>query len=337
MKTRIISLLLLCLVANISFGQTRLWITGSAVPGGLQELEKFAIQGSTSSCFKFHGTLLPGDLYIVTTDEPKASRYYYKPKLVDSNIVNDGIAWTKTHTEEGSAWAVLFEASNYRFTIDPATNGTVKGELFPWWYEAILVGGCTADNQGVKEGEPGHWQLASGKFMEQNPNNPYEWTYAGELKSYTANDEPKRFKIVGQYGWGPKSLQAMKQDAPILTATQVNNGGSDYKWAIGNDGFYFIRLNVFTESIHGEYYKDEEEWTALAELGASPNQPSVSINGRSISLLSDRMTTASLYRTDGACVAMQSGTQITLNAPAAGAYLLHVEGPEPFARKVVIE
>jgi hypothetical protein len=74
------------------------------------------------------------------------------------------------------------------------------------------------------------------------------------LKNYTYNVEPKRFKINGQYGWGPKVLHPFTQDASILNAKQVwYNGSEDYKWVISRDGYYRIRINVFEETIKGEY------------------------------------------------------------------------------------
>lgn len=341
MKRLIFSLIASLFVA-ISQAQTvnNLWITGSAVPGGTQQLTKFPISGSSSSCFKFSGKLLPGDLYIVTTEEDKASRYYYAPKLVDSNIVNDGIAWKRTRTREGSEWAVLFEADNYRFTIDPATNGTVKGELFAWWYESWLVGGCVADNQGVKEGEPGHWQITAGRAMKQSLNNPYEWLFTGELKNYTANDEPKRFKINGQYGWGPKVLHPFKQDTRVLDANyqQVCTGGADNKWIIDDDGFYVITTNVFTETIRAEYYKNEHDWTAIEEATAERTVADIRVNGRQVNVTSPQMASVSIYATDGKCVAMQSGTSITMLIPQAGTYIIAVETPEGHtAKKVAVE
>lgn len=329
-------LLLLILLAQTGFAQTRLWIMGSAVPGGTQELERFPMQGSSAYCFKFHGKLLPGDLYITTTEEEKSSTYYYGPKLVDSNIVNEGIAWKKTRTKDGSQWAVLFEADNYRFTINPATGGDVKGELFAWWYEALVVGGCVADRQGESKGNTS-WQLESGVQMERTLDNPYEWRFHGTLKNYTYNEQPKRFKIIGQYGWGPKSLQSLKQDASILTATQVSYGGDDLKWSIENDGFYVISANVFTETIRGEYYKDEHEWTALENLTADQSIASVTINDRIVTLTSDRMVTARMYAVSGTLADMQSGTQVRMTAPAAGTYVLLVESPEGTqSQKVVI-
>ena len=246
-------------IFHLAQAQTRLYVRGSAVPGGVQELTRFATSTSGRYTFKFHGKLLPGDLYITTTDIPRASSYYYAPKLVDTNIVTDKADYAQKRDSIGAEWAVLFEADNYRFTVD-TYNKQVTGELFARWYEAWICGGCVADEQGKGiSGQEGHWQITAGKQMEQSWDDPnvFEWT--GLLKAYSYNQEPKRFKINGQYGWSPKVLHPFTQDASILTASQVwYNGSEDYKWSIGRDGYYHIRIDVFRETIEAEYLGTEE-------------------------------------------------------------------------------
>lgn len=267
MKLRILSLILLLFFqwlmfngqCSMAFAQTRLYVRGSAVPSGLQELTRFQTNTSGRYTFKFHGKLLPGDLYITTTNVPRASSYYYAPKLVDTNIVTDKADYAQKRDSIGAEWAVLFEADNYRFTVD-TYNKQVTGELFTRWYEAWICGGCVEDEQGKGiSGQEGHWQITAGKQMEQDSSDPnvFEWT--GLLKAYSYNQEPKRFKINGQYGWGPKVLHPFTQDASILTAKQLwYNGSEDYKWIISKDGYYRIKVNVFEETIEGEYLGTEE-------------------------------------------------------------------------------
>ena len=243
---------------HLALAQTRLWVRGSAVPGGVQELTRFATNTSGRYTFKFHGKLLPGDLYVTTTDSPRSASRYYAPKLVDTNIVTDKMAYTAKADSIGAEWAVLFEADNYRFTVD-TYNKQLTGELFTRCYEAWICGGCVEDEQGKGiSGQEGHWQITAGKQMEQSWDDPnvFEWT--GLLKAYSYNQEPKRFKINGQYGWSPKVLHPFTQDASILTAKQVwYNGSEDNKWAINKDGYYRIRINVFEETIEGEYLGTE--------------------------------------------------------------------------------
>jgi len=265
MKLRTLFLILLLLFqwsmfnvqCSMLFAQTRLYVRGSAVPGGVQELTRFSTNTTGRYTFKFHGKLLPGDLYITTTDSPRTASRYYAPKLVDTNIVTDKADYTIKSDSTGTEWAVLFEADNYRFTVD-TYNKQVTGELFARWYEAWICGGCVEDEQGKGTDKEGSWQIPSGKQMEQSWDDPnvFEWT--GLLKNYTFNVEPKRFKINGQYGWSPKVLHPFTQDASILTAKQLwYNGSEDYKWSISKDGYYRIKVNVFKETIEGEYLGTE--------------------------------------------------------------------------------
>jgi len=267
MKLRIFSILFLLLVqwssmfngqCSMVYAQSRLYVRGSAVPGGVQELKRFSTNVNNQYTFKFHGKLLPGDLYITTTNSPRSASRYYAPKLVDTSIVTDKAEYTQKTDSVGAEWAVLFEADNYRFTVD-TNSKQVTGELFAPWYEAWICGGCVEDEQGKDiSGQEGHWQITAGKQMKQNweDRNVFEWT--GLLKNYSYNVEPKRFKINGQYGWSPKVLHPFTQDASILTAKQVwYNGSEDYKWTISRDGYYRIRINVFEETIEGEYLGTE--------------------------------------------------------------------------------
>lgn len=268
MKRTILFYILCSLVPALSTqAQTRLFVRGSAVPGGIQQLTRFSTKESNKFTFKFHGKLLPGDLYITTTDIPRTSSYYYAPKQVDANIVTSGTGYAQQRDSVGAEWAVLFEADNYRFTVD-VTNKQVSGELFVRWYEAWICGGCVEDEQGKGiSGQEGHWQITAGKQMEQNWEDPnvFEWT--GLLKAYSYNQEPKRFKINGQYGWGPKVLHPFTQDASILTAKQLwYNGSEDYKWVINKDGYYHIKVNVFKETIEGQYLGTEENPDGIDDL-----------------------------------------------------------------------
>lgn len=257
MKRHIIYILLLLVSIECS-AQVRLYVRGSAVPGGVQELTRFSTNVSNRYTFKFHGKLLPGNLYISTTDSHKTGSRYYAPKLVDTDIVTNKADYVSRTDSVGAEWAVLFEADNYRFTVDVA-NKQVTGELFVRWYEAWICGGCVEDEQGKGTDREGSWQISSGKQMEQSQSDPNVFEWIGLLKNYTFNVEPKRFKINGQYGWGPKVLHPFTQDASILTAKQLwYNGSEDYKWVINKDGYYRIKVNVFKETIEGEYLGTEE-------------------------------------------------------------------------------
>ena len=310
---------------------TKLYVRGSAIPGGVQELTSF----NTRTYFKYHGTLLPGTFVITTTPDARSSSRYYKPAQFDSNVVNRGVAYTSTTDSTAALWTVLFPADNYRFTVTPSSvsAGTMQGELFTWWYESWICGGCVQDNQ-----TPGgnSWQITAGKAMEQSPDNPYEWTWTGELRNYTSNEQPKRFKINGQYGWSPKVLHPFKQDESILTTKQIwYNGSEDYKWSIARDGFYRITINTFLETISGEYLGDDID-------GVGSLQPEtrvqVSVLDHSIQVASSQVMAFFLFTPDGHQIASSNGNHVSLQVPQSGVYILHgTNGKENFTRKLTIQ
>ena len=310
---------------------SKLYVRGSAIPGGVQELTPF----NSRTYFKYHGKLLPGTFVITTSEQHRSGARYYKPAQFDSNVVNDGINYTSTTDSTAATWNVLFEADNYRFTVTPSssTAGTMKGELFTWWYESWICGGCVEDNQTPGAG---NWQITSGKAMEQSSLNPYEWTWTGELRNYTSNDEPKRFKINGQYGWSPKVLHPFRQDESILTASEIwYNGTSDYKWSIVKDGFYRITVNVFEETISGEYLGNDPDGVVSVKSEA---KVFLDVRDRTIQVVSSQVMAVFLFSADGQQILSDSGSQVTLVAPNAGTYILHAtNGKENFTRKITIQ
>ena len=220
----------------------QLYICGTAVPNGLQRLE-YCPNGT----FKFHGTLYAGTLYIMNSDKQKATTKYCKPASPNADIVTKSTSYTLGYGVTNSEWNIGQTADNYRFTVDPNTL-TLKGEQFTWWYEAWIVGGCTATGQ--RDG----WSIEKGLAMEQNPKNPYEWTFVGLLRAYSGNVEANRLKINGQYDWNPKTLHPYSEDANLVTSHQVFSGNTqDYKWTIDKNGYYRIRINCFLETIDAEY------------------------------------------------------------------------------------
>ncbi len=324
-------ILMLFFFGTLAFAQNSLWISGSAVPGGTQKLTKFPTSTSGSYCFKFHGTLIPGTLHVQTTEEISASTRFYAPKLEDSNIVNNGIGYKQVGVADSlsAAWVVLFEADNYRFTVTPSSN-TLQGELFNWWYEVYIVGGCVSPNQESK------WELEYGQAMVCSEENPYEWTWTGQLKNYPQNIESRRLKIIGQYGWGPKSLNPFTQDSPLLSAKQVwYNASEDNKWVINKDGYYRITCNIFLETIKAEYLGTDPPTDDVAEV---KTDISIKVAGRQIQVISGKILTARLFTLSGKQVDANVGQILNLTASNAGIYILHTsDGDRDISRKIIVK
>ena len=192
----------------------QLWATGSAVPDGTCQLTK-----RPDGQFRFAGALNPGELKIMTTEHfVKGTTQFLRPQLVDSYLINNGIGYALTTDENQPGWVVSFQEDTYRFLVD--TQGRkVTGELMlPW----------------------------------NDHDNPYIFTWTGELGVYDNVVEPGRFKLEGQMTWGPRELHPYVQDEDILEASQVCTGGPDNKWHLSVDGVYKITVDLFYETISAE-------------------------------------------------------------------------------------
>ena len=260
-----------------SMAQTDLWITGSGVPGGTQQLVKVPSQ----QIFKFAGTLQPGEVKIMTTETPSATTKYLVPRYPDAYIVNNGIPFTQTTAADMPGWVVTFAEDRYRFTVDLSTS-KLQGELFDAWDELFIVGGA------VECGWTAHVMLP----LERVEGERCTYTWTGELKNRTENVEPRRFKLMGQNAWEPKHLHPYTQDELPQNTTCLRTGGDDTKWQINNDGFYRITVDVFRETFNAEYLgtslMNEESPTGIENINANANvnnnNPAVyDLQGRRIS------------------------------------------------------
>lgn len=235
-----IFLILSFIICHLSFlnAQSALWITGSAVPGGVQKLTAFP-----DGKFKYAGSLMKGELKVMTTETEGSNTYYMTPQRVDSYVVNHGLPYSQTRDSEKEGWKVTFDEDTYRFTVD-TKNKTLTGELFNPWNELFLVGGC------LSCGWEGHYFLPFTRV--EGEVCTYTWT--GEMREHSEFTEPRRFKITGQNAWDPKHLHPFTQDLNIMNSTQICTGGADNKWNLDKEGFYTIRVDVFRETINATYH-----------------------------------------------------------------------------------
>ena len=93
--------------------QDELWITGTAVPGGVQKITNDGNGG-----FKFAGQLKAGEMRIQTTKKAGKDTRFLSPVLPDALIANKGLHYTETSNADAAAWQVPFDEDRYRFTID---------------------------------------------------------------------------------------------------------------------------------------------------------------------------------------------------------------------------
>lgn len=216
-----------------------LWITGSAVPGGAQKLEKVA-----DNDYKYAGRLNAGELRVATAKKPRKGTRFFSPVLMDANLVNKGIAYCETTDAKAPAWQVVVSEDRYRLHVY-TDRKELRGEIFQPWGELFIAGGAT--EAGWKEGKM--------LLMKQDLNNPCLWTWEGELKRHPEVEEPTSFKFQGQDRWYPKNLHPYRQGTDVLQDRRLRIGGDDTKWEISRDGRYRITVDLFHETIQADIVK----------------------------------------------------------------------------------
>ena len=243
-RTRYILSLLFCVSALGMQAQDfqELWATGSAVPEGTCKLNK-----RPDGQFRFAGALNAGELKIMTTEYYlEGTTQFLKPQLVDSYLINYGLGYVLTTDASQPGWVVSFQEDTYRFLVD-THNRKVTGELMLPWNELFIAGSAFPGGSDWME-----WKRDNMQPFERDHDNPYLFTWTGELGVYDGVVEPGRFKLEGQMTWGPRELHPFVQDEDILQASQACTGGPDNKWHVSQNGIYRITVDIFNETIQTE-------------------------------------------------------------------------------------
>lgn len=254
MKNSNLSLILLIALVWVSADAMaqnfeRLWATGTAVEEGSVELTR-----RPDGLFRFAGALKDGELKIQTTETfQKGVTQFLKPQLVDSYLINNGLRYTVTSDESQPGWVVSFSEETYRFLVDPAAH-TVVGELCLPWNEVLIAGSAFAGGSNNVE-----WNRNAMLPFERDHEDPYVFTWTGELGIFSGVVEPGRFKLEGQMTWGPRELHPFTQDEDILGARQMRQGGDDTKWRVSKAGTYRITVDLFHETIEAELLTDAQQ------------------------------------------------------------------------------
>lgn len=321
---RLLMAVILLATATTATAQDNLWITGSAVPGGTQQLVK-----CPSGIFKYAGTLNEGELKIMTSETPEATTKYYNPRYVQSYIINNGIEYNSSTSKTADPWIVPFTDNRYRIVVNTQSR-KVTGELFVPWKEVFMAGGAASCG----------WHAFVMVPFTQDANDPNVFTWTGQLANGLgdANEQPQRFKLMGQDSWDPKSLHPYVQDEPILESTQMRYRETDDKWSIDRDGIYRITVNVFHETINAEYLgtRATENTTGIGE--ATTAQPTMQTIGNILRVKSEEKLRVSLYTADSLLVAKKTGKEVELILPDSGLYIVQATGKHcSINRKILVE
>lgn len=321
---RLLMAVMLLATATTATAQDNLWITGSAVPGGTQQLVK-----CPSGIFKYAGTLNEGELKIMTSETPEATTKYYNPRYVQSYIINNGIEYNSSTSKTADPWIVPFTDNRYRIVVNTQSR-KVTGELFVPWKEVFMAGGAASCG----------WHAFVMVPFTQDANDPNVFTWTGQLANGLgdANEQPQRFKLMGQDSWDPKSLHPYVQDEPILESTQMRYRETDDKWSIDRDGIYRITVNVFHETINAEYLgtRATENTTGIGE--STTAQPTMQAIGNILRVKGEEKLRVSLYTADSLLVAKKTGKEVELILPDSGLYIVQATGKHcSINRKILVE
>lgn len=226
--------------ATITFPSTW-WIVGTAIPNGKAPVQ--ADPSGAKAAFRYIGELIAGGSFkLISTETVSAVTTYLVPTTENTEILGEtNCKLVSSATAAG--WSVASTGTTYKIKFDGVAN-TVKTENSPW-SELYMVGGATAAD----------WTPANAIPFVVDPENPYQFTFDGELKIGTAND-PSKFKILGQNtDWNPKSLHPYVFDEPIIGSTKLMVNGFDNKWIISSEqqGRYIVTVDLLYETIAAEY------------------------------------------------------------------------------------
>jgi len=241
---------------------TKLWITGSAIPGNTAVLLEDPSQ--TPGYFRYFGELKAGEFRIMNTPTIQSNTVFYTPSSEVVNAVGSSSIFA-SHNSSLQGWNVTIPDNNYKLKIN-AVGKSLQGEIFRTRQELFIVGGATQVG----------WNAGQAIRLENDKENPNLFVFTGMLKEATSGDDRNMFKFLGQNDWGPVSFHAKTQNASILEAKYLyENLPGDHKWAIDSQkpGIYVIKVDLLKETIQAKYtdsylyavYINGVEWKNLNE------------------------------------------------------------------------
>jgi len=240
---------------------SKLWITGSAVPGNTAILTEDPSQ--VAGYLRYHGKLQTGEFRIMNTPEIQPETQFYVPATEDMNAV--GISPMKISTSSDTpGWKVTVPDDYYKIKINAIEN-TLNGEIFIARQDLFIVGGVTENG----------WDSGRAARMRKDVNNPNLFVFSGILKEAESGDDRNMFKLLGQNNWDPVSFHPKTQKESLLESKYIfENLSGDHKWAIDptKHGSYVIKVDLFEETINAErtnlvaLYVNGTEWKEIDKV-----------------------------------------------------------------------
>ncbi len=240
---------------------SKLWITGSAIPGGVAILTEDPTQ--VPGYFRYHGKLQTGEFKIINTSSIQANTRYYVPTSEEANVVGlTSIQVTSNTNTPG--WSVTIPDDYYKIKVD-AINNALDGEMFPSRDDLFIVGGATTSG----------WDSGRSVRLTKDIHNPNLFVFSGILKEAESGNDKNMFKLLGQNNWDPVHFHPKTAKETLLGSKYIfENLTGDNKWAIDltKQGSYVIKVDLLEETITAEYtnlialYINGIEWKDLSEV-----------------------------------------------------------------------
>ena len=299
-----------------------LWIMGDAVPGGASKLS--IDPSGNASILRYTGALQGGTVKFRTTETVNGETQYYVP-TEESIDIQDAEAINVTQDAEALGWDVAVTSPVYKITVNTDSK-TIKAVRFTQ-NELYLIGGATVAG----------WTIENAIPFVQDANSPYIFTFEGELKVRSDNEEPNLFKILGQKDWGPYSLHPYTAEESIIGSKYVLENSGDDKWSIDENqqGNYKIIVNLLDETIQATYLGTTgNEQNAIRKINITSSNGGVQLESN------ENIAYAKLSDLTGNILDTQENDyRFTLgkNIPT-GVYLLTIQvDKESFTKKVFVQ
>lgn len=292
--------------------QKSLWFIGDAVPDGTVQLSPDP--KGTIYQYKYAGKLGTGTLKIADAEIAEDATTYYLPTETDTDILN-AASMTSSSDATLAGWKVAEADDYYKIKVNTADN-TISAIRMQPRSELYMIGGAT---------EAG-WTIEKALPFTQDATNPNLFTFEGELRIRTENNESNLFKILGQKDWGPYSLHPYSEQEPALTSQYFIESVGDAKWSIDaeHQGQYLITIDLLNETFSAEYLGAS---TGIDSIETS-SDISITSNDGAIQIHADEeIANARLFSVSGhALDATTGGNTATLGGNlSAGIYIVAVQ------------
>ncbi len=219
-----------------------LWITGTAIPGGIAKLVSDNIDPNTN--YHYYGELLTGEFKFCTTENIDETTQYYVP-VSSSDAISENISVNLTSDANVVGWSVTQPNEMYKIKFNSLSKN-YNGNIFNI-DNVYIVGGATAVG----------WDAGNAiELTRGTGNETYVFTFEGNLIINTEIADGDKFKFLLQRDWNPYSLHPQFENELITEAQYITEKHSvDFKWAVDENkqGHYTIKLDVLEETIEAIY------------------------------------------------------------------------------------